>query len=63
MHREGKVSSDAAWRVVKLFKEVDSARLRYLTRDECVRLVNACDPDFSGRWYRRRFILAVAMAS
>ncbi len=46
MHREGKVSSDATWRVVKLFKEVDSARLRYLTRDECVRLVNACDPDF-----------------
>jgi integrase len=44
--REGKVTDDAAWRRVKPFQGVDVARLRYLSRDECVRLVNACDPAF-----------------
>jgi integrase len=45
--REGHVPSDAAWRRVKPFKSVDAARLRYLSIDECRRLVNACgEPDF-----------------
>ncbi len=44
--REGKIASDNTWRRVTPFKEADAARLRYLTRDECTRLVNACDPDF-----------------
>ncbi len=44
--REGKVSSDAAWRPVKPFRSVDSAIVRYLTQAECVRLVNACELDF-----------------
>jgi integrase len=44
--REGKVSSDDAWRRVKPFKEVDAARLRYLTDDEARRLTNACPADF-----------------
>jgi integrase len=45
--REGLVPSDAAWRRVKPFKSVDAARLRYLSIDECRRLVNACgEPDF-----------------
>jgi integrase len=37
--REGKVSSDEAWRRVTPFRETDAARLRYLDRDECRRLV------------------------
>jgi integrase len=43
---EGHVASDAAWRRVKPFKGVDAARVRFLTVDECRRLVNAADPDF-----------------
>jgi integrase len=39
--REGKVPSDDAWRRVAPFREVDAARVRYLDRDECRRLVNA----------------------
>jgi len=44
--REGKVASDAAWRRVEPFENVDAARVRYLTVAECKRLLNACDPDF-----------------
>jgi integrase len=42
----GKVPSDTAWRKVKRFKGVDTARLRYLTIAEAKRLINAADPDF-----------------
>lgn len=45
-YREGYVPSDAAWRRVRPFKNVDTARIRYLTIAEAVRLINACDPDF-----------------
>src|SRR3984893_1168447 len=44
--REGHVSSDQAWRRVKLFENVSSARIRYLTIAEGKRLINACDSDF-----------------
>jgi len=44
--KAGHVASDDAWRRVKPFKGVETARVRYLTEDECVRLVNACEPDF-----------------
>jgi hypothetical protein len=40
--------SDDAWRRVKPFKAVDTARVRYLSEAECVRLVNACEPAFRG---------------
>ena len=43
--REGRVPSDSAWRRVKPFKGVTSARLRYLSVAEAQRLINACDPD------------------
>ena len=43
---EGNVPSDDAWRRVKPFKDADSVRVRYLTEDECRRLVNAADPEF-----------------
>jgi integrase len=39
--REGKVPSDDTWRRVAPFREVDAARVRYLDREECRRLVNA----------------------
>ena len=39
--REGKVASDDAWRRVVPFREADAARVHYLNRDECRRLVNA----------------------
>ena len=43
---EGRVESDDAWRRVKPFPKVDTARVRYLSRDECIRLVNGCDEGF-----------------
>jgi integrase len=42
----GHVASDDAWRRVKPFKGVETARVRYLSEAECVRLVNACEPSF-----------------
>jgi integrase len=39
--RDGKVASDDAWRRVTPFREADAARVHYLNRDECRRLVNA----------------------
>ncbi|WP_249166350.1 site-specific integrase [Bradyrhizobium sp. JYMT SZCCT0428] len=40
------IPSDAAWRRVKPFEGVDSARVRYLTLDEAKRLLAACLPAF-----------------
>jgi integrase len=45
-YREGKVDNDAAWRTARPYREVDAARLRYLSDDESVRLMNACPADF-----------------
>lgn len=42
----GKVPFDAAWRKVKPFKNVDAARMRYLSIPEAQRLINASDLDF-----------------
>jgi integrase len=44
--RDGKVASNAEWSRVKPFRDVDAARVRYLSVDEAVRLLNACHPDF-----------------
>ncbi len=43
--RDGKVALDP-WRAVKPFREVDTPRLRYFTRDEIRRLVNAAQGSF-----------------
>ena len=43
---ERRVPSDDAWRRVRPFRGVDAARIRYLSKAECVRLVNACEPHF-----------------
>jgi integrase len=39
------VTSDEAWRAVKPYKEVDAPVVRYLSADECRRLVNRCPDD------------------
>jgi len=44
--REGKIASDDAWRRVEPFEEADAARVRYLTIDECRRLINAAEGEF-----------------
>jgi integrase len=44
--QNGNVTSNLAWRKVKPFKNVDTARLRYLTIAEAQRLINASEPDF-----------------
>jgi integrase len=44
---EGKIESDLAWRKLKNpFRNVDTARIRYLTIAESNRLINACAPAF-----------------
>lgn len=45
-YKEGRVSSDDAWRRVKPFKNVEAPRIRYLSDEEAMRLVNACPTDF-----------------
>jgi integrase len=45
-YRKGKVDSDDAWRKVLPFKKADAPKLRYLTDDECRRVVNAADADW-----------------
>ena len=44
--RDGKVASDVPWRTVQPFREVDSPRLRYFTKDEVTRLINAAQGSF-----------------
>jgi integrase len=44
--RDGKVETDIAWRKVKPFRGVETARIRYLTVTEAKRLTNASDPEF-----------------
>lgn len=45
-YHEGRAANDAAWRNVKPFREVDAARVRYLSDSECKRLVNATSGNF-----------------
>jgi integrase len=44
--REGRTPSDAAWRRVRPFAGVDQARTRFLSIEECRRLINAATPEF-----------------
>jgi len=45
-YANGRIASDHAWRTVKPFKNVDGAKLRYLSEDEARRLVNAVGVEF-----------------
>jgi integrase len=42
----GMVKHGEAWQAVKPYRETTSARIRFLSGEEQVRLVNACPPDF-----------------
>ncbi len=42
---DGDITTDAAWRRVAPFRNVDAPKIRYLSQQEVVRLVKACDPD------------------
>src|SRR5260370_28931527 len=44
--RDGKVTSDSAWRRVEPFESVESPRVRYLSIPEATRLINASASDF-----------------
>jgi integrase len=44
--RDGNAASDIPWRAVKPFREVDAPRLRYFTKDEVTRLINAAQGGF-----------------
>jgi integrase len=44
--RKGHVTSDQAWRRVESFANVDAARVRYLSKEEITRVINAADQDF-----------------
>ncbi len=45
-HYDGRARHPEHWRKVRPFKDVGEARIRYLTEAECIRLVNATEPDF-----------------
>ena len=45
-YRQGRASTDHAWRRVGGYRNVDTARTRYLTTHEAVQLIEACEPDF-----------------
>ncbi len=47
-YQEGSVASDDSWRRVKPFRNVESAKIRFLKPYEVERLINACDPHFRG---------------
>jgi integrase len=44
--RDGKIETDSAWRKVKPYRGVETARVRYLTIAEAKRLIHAADPEF-----------------
>jgi integrase len=45
-HAEHHIPSSDAWARVQPFRDVDQARIHYLSTAECTRLLNTCDPDF-----------------
>jgi integrase len=42
--QRGHVASDRAWKAVKAFRQVDSARVNHLEPQDQIRVVNACPP-------------------
>jgi hypothetical protein len=44
-YQRGHASNRDAWEAVKPFREADSAKIRYLTDKEALRLINVCDDD------------------
>ena len=60
--RESRVASDDAWRKLKPFESVETPVVRFLTADECQRLINACEKDFRNL-VRGAVLTGAAMAS
>jgi hypothetical protein len=52
--KDGKTDADSAWRAVKPFREVETARVRHFSVDECRRLINAATV-LSATWSARGF--------
>lgn len=44
-YEHGRVKSADAWRRVKPFRNVDAPKVRHLSEDECIRLMNTCSED------------------
>lgn len=44
--RDGLIETDEAWRKVKPFQHVDQPKIRFLSVNECTRLLNSSDTDF-----------------
>ena len=44
--RDGKIANDVAWRRVRKFRDIQRARVRYLSEDEARAVVAVCPPDF-----------------
>ena len=45
-YRNERINTDRAWASVQPFKGADTARVQYLTLDECRRLIDGCEPAF-----------------
>jgi integrase len=45
-HRENRIATRAAWEKISPFRQVDAPKIRYISVDECKRLIAACPPDF-----------------
>jgi integrase len=45
-HRENRIATRAAWEKISPFRQVDAPKIRYISVEECKRLIAACPPDF-----------------
>ena len=45
-YRSHRIATKGAWEKVTPFRQTDSAKVRYLSIEECKRLIAACPPDF-----------------
>lgn len=45
-YRRNRIVTKAAWEKITPFRQVDAPKIRYMTVDECKRLIAVCPPDF-----------------
>lgn len=45
-YRRNRIATKAAWEKISPFRQVDAPKVRYLSIDECKRLIEACPADF-----------------
>jgi len=46
-YRRNRIASKAAWEKISPFRKVDAPKIRFMSVDECKRLIEACPLDFS----------------